>query len=376
MKGSIIKRNKTYTIIIDIGRDLNGKRKQRWFGGYKTKREAENALPQLLMKAQNCELVPNNKITLKDCISDWFENRLKTENLSPTTIDGYKNIVNNHIIPVMGGLKLQEIKPYTLQSYFNSKADVLRPTTLQNHKRLLVSFFIFACDMELLDRNPMDKIVTPKKIAKQTNVLTIEECKQLLTTIQSNYTLKIPVILSLLLGLRRGECLGLRWEDINFNEKTLSVNQNLEYVKGELYFKEPKTLKSKRTMAIPDILINILKEHHNWQREMTLRSEGTWKNERNLVCTRKTTGEPVTPHVLSDLFRLFIKKNNFKAIRFHDLRHTNATLMLAAGISAKVASNRLGHSNISITLDLYSHVLHTIDMDAATKIDNIFSNAQ
>lgn len=183
----------------------------------------------------------------------------------------------------------------------------------------------------------------------------------------------MPVTLALLLGMRRGEVLGLSWDTVDLDNKTISIIQNLEYVNGKYYFKEPKTLKSKRTISMPESLVPILRNHYKWQCEMKVGSKNTWGTDKNLVCTRKINGLPIIPHVLSDMFNKFLKTHNFPHVRFHDLRHTNASLMLASGISSKVTSSRLGHSKVSITLDLYSHVMESIDREAAEKIDKLIN---
>lgn len=375
MKGSIIRRGDKFSIVIDVGRDAFGKRKQRWFSGYNSYKEAENELPRILVKIQDGELIDNNPITLGKFATDWLEHKIKYDKIADTTRAGYTNIINKHIIPTMGTLKMQEIKPYNLQKYFESKLtnkdNPLSVFTLNNHHRVLKSIFIYAEDMGIVEKNPMNKVKVPKDKKTETRVLTIDESQRLLDIVQHNDFLKMPVSLALLLGLRRGECLGLSWDKVDFKNKLITIDQNLEYIDKKLIFKEPKTLKSNRKIAITDSVVTLLKEHKKWQLEMTMRSGGVWKNEYNLVCTRKTDGSPVTPHVLSTCFKKFLIKNQLPEIRFHDLRHTNATIMLAANISAKVAGNRLGHSNTSITLDLYSHVLESIDRDVADKIEQL-----
>lgn len=375
MKGSIVKRGDYYSVVIDIGRDAFGKRKQRWFSGFNSKNEAEKQLPRILVKLEDGELIDNNNITLGNFLDDWLKGKIRKDNLSPTTIDGYNNIIFNHIIPTIGKLKLQDIKPYNLQKYFDAKVEELSPRTLSNHKRVLSSALIYALDMDLIEKNPLPKVKLPRQKKQETRILTIDECNLLLKEVQNNLTLKMPVTLALLLGMRRGEVLGLSWDAVDLDNKTISIIQNLEYVDGKYYFKEPKTLKSKRTISIPGSLVPILRDHYKWQCEMKVGSKNTWGTDKNLVCTRKINGLPITPHVLSDMFNKFLKTHSLPHIRFHDLRHTNASLMLTAGVSSKVASNRLGHSKTSITLDLYSHVMESIDREAAEKIDNILKTS-
>lgn len=374
MKGSIVKRGDSYSIVIDIGRDAFGKRKQRWFSGFKNKKEAEKQLPRLLIKLEDDELIDNNNITLGNFLDDWLKSKIHKDSLSPTTVDGYRNIIFKHIIPTIGRLKLQDIKPYNLQKYFDIKYGILSARTLSNHKRVLSSALIYALDMDLIEKNPLTKVKLPRQKKEETKILNIQECNLLLQKVENNLTLKMPVMLALLLGLRRGETLGLSWDAVDLENKTISVIQNLEYVNGIYYFREPKTLKSKRMISIPESLVDILREHYRWQCEMKIGSKNTWGTEKNLVCTRKKDGKPITPHSLSDMFNKFLKSNGLPHIRFHDLRHTNASLMLASGVSSKVAGNRLGHSKVSITLDLYSHVLESVDREAAEKIDMIIKN--
>lgn len=371
MKGSIVQRGDSYSIVIDVGRDAFGKRKQRWFSGFKSKKEAEKALPKLLVKLEDGELIDTNNMTIEKFFSEWLEGKIKKDNLSPTTIDGYKNIIFNHIIPTIGKLKLQEVKPYNIQKYFDLKSNSLSARTLNNHKRVLTTGFIHALDMDLIEKNPMNRVKPPREKKEETKILNVDECNLLLEKVQNNLTLKMPVTLALLLGLRRGEVLGLSWDSVDLDNKTIKIVQNLEYVKGKYYFKEPKTLKSKRTLSIPDSLVDILRKHYTWQCEMKLRSKNTWGSKENLVCTRKKDGTVITPHTLSTMFNYFLRTNKLPQIRFHDLRHTNASLMLAAGVSSKVAGDRLGHSKVSITLDLYSHVMESVDREAAEKIDLI-----
>lgn len=382
MKGSIRKRGDKYCIVVYLGKDSFGRKKQRWFSGYNSEKEAQKALPRILVKIQDDELLDNNKITLGTYANDWLKSKIKMDDLSPTTIDGYKNIIANHIIPTIGNLKLQSIKPYNLQKYFDSKfmgdseCPGLSARTLNNHNRILTSIFLDAVDMELISKNPLEKVKLPREKKKEVKPYDLEQSRILLDKVQEQQLLAMPVTLALLLGLRRGECLGLRWSDVDFNNKVVKIRQNLEYVSGNYYFKEPKTLNSIRDIAIPDILVDYLKEHKKWQNEMKLLSGGSWKNINDLVCTKIKDGDKIKPNYISDEFRRFLIKNNLPIIRFHDLRHTNATLMLAAGISSKVAQTRLGHSNISITLDLYSHVLKSVDHEASEKINTIFTKAK
>jgi integrase len=373
MRGSIVKRNTGYSIVVDIGHDANtNKRKQKWFGGFKSEVEAEKALPKILIKAQKGLLVQNNNSNFEDFIVEWLKGHALKQNLAATTLDGYENIVNKHVVPELGKLKLQKIKPYNIQNYFDLKFKTLSATTLDQHYIVLNKAFGYAKKMGYIEENPCPNTERPKQKHTETKVYNIEECKLLLDKIYDNKALYIPVTLALLLGLRRGEVLGLRWCDIDFANKEISIMQTIQRVNSVFIFKEPKTVKSKRVLAVTDDILELLKGHIKYQKLLKLQSGGRWKNEHGLVCTR-SEGEPFTPHCISDQFKIFLENNGLPHIRFHDLRHINATLMLTAGVQSKVAGDRLGHSKTKITLDLYSHVLKQVDRSAAEKIKEVLS---
>lgn len=373
MRGSIVQKGKYFYVVVYLGRNDFGKKEQRWFSGFKTRKQAEKALPRILVKVEDGELHRSNNKDLGSFLKEWLFSKTKKDALSPTTVDGYENIINNHLIPSLGQLKLQDIKAYNLQKYFDSKFGELSARTLANHKRVLSSALSYAEDMELIENNPIRKVRMPRERKEEIIPYSLEEAKMLLEKISDNRLLCIPVSLALLLGLRRGECLALRWSDIDFENNIIHIRQNLECVRGICYLKEPKTINSIRDISAPETLIQILKEHQKWQREMKLRSGGSWINENDLICVKPSDGGIIKPTRISDSFRKFLLENNLPLIRFHDLRHTNATIMLAAEISSKVAQKRLGHSNVSITLDLYSHVLQSVDYSASEKIEKLFN---
>lgn len=372
MRGSVVERNGRYSIVLYLGRGADGKKRQRWFSGYKSIREAEKALPRLMVKLQDGELIENNVHIVSGFFTEWLDKRIIKDNLAATTVDGYKNIINNHIIPTIGTYRLQELKTYDIQNYIDKKSLELSARTLDNHKRLLTSAFLYALDMGLIENNIISKVRFPRKIKSEIKPYTVDEAKELLEVVQTNKLLKMPVILALLLGLRRGECLGLRWSDVDFKNNKINIEQNLERVKGEFIFKDTKTQNSKRSLTAPSGLIELLIEHKKWQKEMILRSGGEWINEHNLVCTKIKSGLPLSPNQISSSFKVFLNDNKLRHIRFHDLRHTNATLMMLSKVSTRVAMQRLGHSDITITLGLYSHVLEEMDIGVADTFDGIF----
>lgn len=375
MRGHIRKRGSKYSIIIDIGKDpKTGKRQQKWFSGYKTKKEAQADLARIINELeQNTFIIPSDE-TLKGYLDYWIEQR--EHNLSPTTIYGYKSMINNHIIPSLGNIKLNELKPLHIQEYYKEKSKTLSQTTILHHHRMLRKALEDAKEWQLIKDNPADHVESPKPQKYKSNVLNLDEIKQLLKALESN-RLEVPITLMLFLGLRRGELLALKWADIDYKNKTITIQRNL--VRGgdngnELIIKEPKTEESIRTIPISDNILKLLKKQEIKQKEEKI-SLGPHYKENGFIFTT-STGDIINPASFSREFGDFIKANNLKHIRLHDLRHTNATLMLKSNIPAKIASERLGHSNISTTLDLYSHVLKDMERETSDKIDNMIFNSK
>jgi integrase len=179
------------------------------------------------------------------------------------------------------------------------------------------------------------------------------------------------------LGLRAGEILGLSWDAVDFENSVITISSTLVRgktvnEKGETVynFKEPKSDTSNRSLPAPLGLMDMLKDYRKRQMELRLRSYGKYDNKYNLVFTQ-LDGSPMESNSFSRLFKTFLESRGLPHVRFHDLRHTNATIMLASNVSAKVASSRLGHSSIGITMDLYTHVLQNMEVEAAEKLNKI-----
>lgn len=167
--------------------------------------------------------------------------------------------------------------------------------------------------------------------------------------------------------------MGLKWQDINFNDNTLHVERNLVVARKELIFKEPKNETSIRTLKIPLTLVAILRKHKKEQLKNKLLFGKEYVDYDLVIC--KDNGQPINPSSFSHKFGVFIKKNNLPHIRFHDLRHTNATIMLQSNIAPKIASSRLGHSSINVTMDIYTHVLSSMEEETADKLDKLIYNS-
>lgn len=375
MRGHIRKRGNKYSIVVDIGKDENGKRQQKWFSGFKGEKEAEKALPVILNKIHNDTFILPDKITVREYFKDWLETSAKFT-LAETTFENYEINIEKHIIPHLGNIKLQKLKPLHINKFLllllregrcDGKGGLGNATVLKIH-RILCRVLNYAVKLEIIEKNPSLNVAPPKIDESIADVLTITEAKRFLDVVKGT-DMEVPVHLAITLGLRRGEVLGLKWEDINFENKTLTINRVLARVKGKVFIKKPKTKKSRRTLIIPDGLIIILKKHRKKQLKLKTQQGVLYKDNGFICC--KATGQFINPNTFSWAFKTFLKRNNLKKIRFHDLRHTFATILMSNNISPKVASCILGHSSIGITMDLYSHVLTDMKREAAKEISNI-----
>jgi integrase len=225
---------------------------------------------------------------------------------------------------------------------------------------------------KLLVRNPADAVEPPKVERREMQVLDEHQTKRLLAAVGGT-RLYIPVLLAVTTGLRRGEILALRWQDIDLDQGTLAVRRSLEQTRGGNRFKEPKTKKARRVVALPALTTEALRKHKVEQAKARLLIGADYADE-GLVCARRH-GTPLDPAETTAGFAALIKKADLPKIRFHDLRHSHATQLLRQLVHPKVVSERLGHSTIGITLDVYSHVLPGMQEEAARRIDRALREA-
>ncbi len=256
----------------------------------------------------------------------------------------------------------------------DGKPGSLSPRTRQHIHRVLSVALARAVEQQLMARNPADAFRKrlPKVERREMATLSAEQSAQLLDGLRHSQ-LYWPVLVALSTGMRRGEILALRWKNVDLDQGLIRVVESLEQTKAKLRFKAPKTEKA-RAITLPPFAIDELRRHRREQAEQLL-PLGVRQTGETLVCARQD-GEPLQPHSLTHQFRRFLGRlNDLPRVRFHDLRHTHATLLLLAGEHPKVAQERLGHASITTTLDLYSHVTRTMQQDAAGRLDAVFRRA-
>lgn len=306
-----------------------------------------------------------------ETVASYFESWLqqKKQYVRPGTYNMYAWVVNYHLVPRLGVVKLSKLTPqHLLAAYDEMQEDGLSPQTAKHVHKILNDGLETAVKWGMVDTNVAKLVKAPKVPKKEMRVWDEKQLAQFFRefTNERYYTLFLVAATT---GMRRGEVLGLKWGDIDFEKKKLSVRR--AYVRGYdgYTFQEPKTAAGVRTIALPEQTIKALKKHRRWQLADRLAVEH-YENQDLVFCQRN--GDPLTPQQLEGVWYYFFrKKTKLPYIRFHDLRHTHASLLLKAGVHPKVVSERLGHSSVTITLDRYSHLLPGLQEAAAAKFDEL-----
>jgi integrase len=366
-----------------LGTDLaTGRRRMATTTLRGSRKDAERELRRLLRSLDIGEHVDPNRITVREWFATWLD-AISAE-VAPKSAERYGEIVNNYLAPALGNLRLTKLAPVHLQDAYNGwanggrrdgKPGGLSPQTRRHIHRILSAALLRAVEQQLIARNPADAFRKrlPKVERREMETLSVEQSDCLLSAIRHT-RLYWPVIIALATGMRRGEILALRWRNVDLNRAVLRVTESLEQTKAGLRIKAPKSEKA-RAITLPRFATEELRRLKREQAEELLRL-GVRQGDDTLLCAR-ADGEPLQPRSLTHEFTHMISRvKDIPRVRFHDLRHSHATQLLSAGVHPKVAQERLGHSTISVTLDLYSHVTATMQEDAAAKIDAAFRCAK
>jgi len=375
MKGHIRKRGTaSWAIVLDIGRDASGKRRQKWHTVKGTKRDAERELARLVNEINIGAYVEPSVMPVCDYLERWLRDYAKS-NVSAKTYERYNEIVRNSISPAIGSYALSKIRPLHIQAFYtealtsgrkDGRGGLSAQTVLHFH-RVLHKALDQAVKWQLLSRNPANAVEPPRPQRRQMRALDEGETAALLRLVNGS-RLFLPVLLAVSTGMRRGEVLGLKWSDIDLKSGKAIVCRSLEQTKNGVSFKSPKTERGRRTVVIPGFAIEALNTHRAEHARQRL-ALGPDYNDQGLVCPRPD-GTPWPPDGLSTAFSSLVRLADFDHVRFHDLRHSHASQLLRQGVHPKIVAERLGHSNIGITLDTYSHVLPGMQEDAAHRIDS------
>ena len=364
----IRKRSKNYIVYLEYKDPETKKKIQKNMGSYEKKRDASKRLTELKDNIYNNDLLLPNTMTLEIFLKDFLEKY--RVNISITTYNCYLRICNKYIIPMLGRYKIEDIKPIHIQNYVDDLVDILSPQTLKIHINILKLAIKKAYRLNLIRENIVEYVEIPRVKKFKNNIYNQDDMHKLLEKCIGT-SLELPIFIASGLGLRISEILGLTWNNIDFNNNTVTIEKITVRNNGEVILKDPKTESSARTISAPNELMNRLKTYKKEQIEMKL--QGKIKNNLNLLFFDKNE-KPIAQDVLSKKFNRFLKENNLKHIRFHDLRHTHVTLLINSKVPIRVISERVGHSNINTTLNIYSHVLKEMDKEASDKISEVLFN--
>lgn len=346
----------TWYYTIDAGKNpRTGKRTQKMQGGFKTEKEA---LREALKMEQQVERGQNvGAPKLADFMETFFEDTVKHE-VSSMTYYNQKHMADKFIIPKLGKSAMDKITALQLTHFFSDlvNEDVHRGT-IRNIALVLRKTFRAAQKWTIIHSNVMQFVKTPKYKSQTMKVWTKEQVRGFLER-SKEYPLHALYNLALNSGMRCGEMLGLRWEDVDFVSNTVTIKRSMKYsLKEKLHEKSTKNTSSMRTLSIPQSTMGTLRTH----KETNLPGHYVFHK----------FGEPLYPSAVSRIFQGDIKRAGMPIIRFHDMRHTHATMLLQMGVNPKVVAERLGHSTVVMTLDTYSHVLPNMQKEVAAALENV-----
>jgi integrase len=338
----------------------------------KTEKEALEKRRLVLNELAQGVLPTGPQQTVKQFLEYWLEDVYK-ESVRLTTYRNCCILVRKHLIPGLGHVKLQKLTAQHVQSYYAKKLkEGTTASRIRNIHSALHTALEHARRMKLTSMNVCNDVELPRQRQAEKRPLTPDQARLLLQKVKE-HRLEGLLTLALATGMREGELLGLRWSDVDLDNGRLCISRTLTYMTGHGFVEgEPKTTRGKRNIILPRFVVETLGRHHVSQLEKRLLAGSAWV-DRDLVFPDED-GDFLVPVTLLRRFRRLLKEVGLPCIRFHDLRHSSATLLLGMGVPAKVVQELLGHSTISITMDVYSHVLPSMQRDAMEKMHDFLDS--
>lgn len=373
--GHLRKRGKYWYLVYYDGVGTNGKKKYKWVNTKCEKKpEAEKVKRKILTQIDNGTYVEPNNIMFGAYIKEWIE-EIK-DSIAETTYEDYKGRIDKYIEPYFRKRLIQKLKPKDIRDYYKwlRKEHNLSINTIHRHHANIHKCLDYAWREDgIVQYNVSDAVELPQKEKYQAKFYDGKLIKKLLETVKGTYV-ESAVTITIGLGLRRGEILGLKWEHINFDLQEVYIESTRVRNKKE-HTKAPKTESSRRTLKLPEYLVKYLK---HLQLEQKKNKEWKYKdsyNDSGYVCC-KEDGSPISINYINEAFTKVLAKNNLPHIRFHDLRHSNATYLLKNGVTIKELQEWLGHSSIVTTGDIYAHVDSEQKKEIARKSNTMFKVAK
>lgn len=360
-EGSVFKRGKRW--VAQVGSGDN--RETKYFD---TQREANNWRHRKIEQRRQGLGLFDSKLPLSKFLNEWLI--VAKTSIRPNTYYQYTQIVNQHINPILGQILLRDLRPDQVQSLYTSKlASGTSPRTTRLIHSVLHCALNHALKLGLVLRNVSDAVIRPKVPQKEMKTLDDYQVRQLIHAAEGT-RIQMLLWMAVATGLRQGELLGLKWEDLDWQTRRIQIKRQVQRRKGEgLVFCEPKSASGRRIITLGKVTIQKLRDHKTAQYYERAQAGDKW-HDLDLIFPTPLG----TPNDFSNLIKVYkkcLRDAGLPNLRFHDLRHSAATLMLQEGINPKIVQERLGHSDISLTLNTYSHVLPSMQEEAAEKLDEL-----
>ena len=391
MAGSIEKRGKnSYRLTVSEGFDLNGKPMIHRKTVHGTKKDAEVELAKFVTEVKNGLVIDGKSLKFYEFTEIWKRDYGSKE-LAPSTYKRYCRMLETRLLQYFGHFYINKIKPTDIMKFYdllekdtqlvrkkgNNGSKTKKPLsgkTILEHHRLLRAMLHKAVYWQLIVANPAERVQPPKARKPKRRSYDDEQTKILLENLEllssEDTKYKVAIILTVFTGVRLGELMGLEWQDVDFKNGIISINRSSQYLSDMgVFTKVPKTESSIREIAIPEFIISLLEEYKLWYEEQKSVYGELWTNSDRLFV--QADGKPMHPSTISKWFVKYVGQIGLPVINFHGLRHTNASLLVAQNIDIAVISARLGHAQISTTLDFYVHPLLSHNRKAGYALENL-----
>jgi integrase len=335
---------------------------------FKSKQEAIRKKSEALRELERGTLATGGQRRLGEYLEDWLENTHRNK-LRVGTYINYKKKVR-YIVDGLGDVWLQKLTPEHVQEFLQKKLDEgLSSKTVHEIHGVLRVALKRAVRWGIVSRNVCDVVDPPVIVSREVVPLSVEQARALVKHVQG-HRLEVLLVMAVVTGMRRGELLALRWSDIDFDRHRLLVLHSVDYIPGYGYVVgEPKTTAGKRWISLPAFLVDMLRQHQARQLEL---QKAAKKWEDHDLAFPNFSGGYLHPSHMGDEFRRLLREAGLPAIHFHDLRHSAATILLCMGVNVKVIQELLGHSDISVTLGVYGHLLPSMQQSAVDTWDDVF----
>ena len=334
----------------------------------RTRKEAADKLTEAMADRNKGVVFDDENLTVSGFLDIWLSDCVK-DTIRVSTFERYKGIAEQHISPALGRLRLKALTPAHVQGFYRGKLDSgLSPATVQKIHVVLHKALSQAVKWSLIPRNVTEAVSAPRPAPKEIRPLSAQEVRKLFEAAGDD-PLEALWVLAVHTGMRQGELLALKWTDVDLEAGKISVRRTLTREGGHYKLGEPKTKKSRRTVKLTGAATEALRRHLSRQM-VEMDRLGDLYGDQGLVFTT-SSGAPLNPsNIRNRNLRRLMRKAGLPEIRFHDLRHTCATLLLSKNVHPKIVQEMLGHANVAITLDTYSHVLPGMGDQAASAMEN------